>query len=121
MSPFVRRASAVAFVAALLLAGCQAPGPMTITRVVYSQDQAIEGFDDSEASTEDPEQTAALADLLAEHGLSGNIELGEDCPGGRSTEVHYTTASGTFHIDVAGCDSGEAGAAIEGLISSWRT
>ena len=97
----------------LLLAGCQDPDPMTITSAVYSQDQAIEGFDD-------PEQTAQLADLLHEHGLSGDIELGESCPGGRSTYVDYTTPEGSYHINVGGCDQGEAGEAIEELISSWR-
>ena len=104
----------------LLLAGCQDPDPMTITSAVYSQDQAIEGFDTSEATTDDPEQTAELAELLHEHGLSGDIELGESCPGGRSTYVDYTTPEGSYHINVGGCDQGEAGEAIEELISSWR-
>lgn len=104
----------------LLLAGCQDPDPMTITSAVYSHDQAIEGFDTSEATTDDPEQTAQLADLLHEHGLSGDIKLGESCPGGRSTYVDYTTPEGSYHINVGGCDQGEAGEAIEYLIASWR-
>src|SRR5690625_5101710 len=80
----------------LLLAGCQDPDPMTITSAVYSQDQAIEDFDNSEATTDDPEQTAQLAELLHEHGLSGDIELGEDRKSTRLNSSHVAISYAVF-------------------------
>lgn len=107
----------------LLLAGCQdgSDEPTVITEATYRQEQAIEGFDDSESTSTDTEQLADLAAILTENDLSGDADLGEQCDGGRSTYVDYTTDAGTtHHIYVAGCGRGEAGQAIDELVADWR-
>lgn len=123
----MRRAVGAVLVAigAIALTGCQAggdSGPVTITSAHWEQYQAIEGFDTEPGDVTDAAELARLAEIIEEHDLQGrDQELGEGCPGGRSSDLTYVTDAGDeYRIEVLGCDSGEAGEAIDDLVSGWR-
>lgn len=124
----MRRAVAVIFavVGAVGLAGCGSggdEGPVTIVSAHWEQHQAIPDFDSTPGETTDPAELDRLAEIIETHGLQGeDARFGEECDGGRSTELTYVTDTGDEHaIEIEGCDKGDAGAAIDDLVSEWRT
>ena len=116
----------VAVIGALALTACTGgggdDGPVTITSAHWEQHQAIEGFDSEPGDTTDAAELDRLAEIIESADLQGQDQtLGEDCPGGRSTQLSYVTDTSNEHsIDVGGCDRGEAGDAIDALVTEWR-
>lgn len=110
---------------AVLVAGCSgggADGPVEIVSATWSQSQAIEGFDSTPGETTDTADLDELEEIIETYDLQGDVRLGEQCDGGRTTDLSYLTEGGDeFHIRVEGCDEGDAGSAIDDLVSEWRT
>jgi hypothetical protein len=135
--PLARRLAVGALVAAsiVLLAGCTptpapdpepAPGPGIdeIVAVDFRQSQAIEDFDDSEYTQDDPAAIAEFQSLLVEHGIDPATWEGQDsgCAGNRVTEVTVryagTDLATQFGVDSCGDDPFEQDA--DDLFTGWR-
>ena len=113
--------AATAAVLALCVTGCQSEPaePTVITEATYWRYQAVEDFDTGEYTVTDPDQLAELAAILDSHGVSGDVQSGEMCPGGITTNIEYSTADGQAMLQVEGCERDEIGSEIAGLVTRW--
>lgn len=124
-------------VAVLVLAGCSvtptptpdpAPAPgKPIDSLVYSQYQAIEGFDDSEFTQHEPAEVTRFMALLDEYGVEPgvtDITPDEQCDGGLSTSVAITYSDGTTtDMIIESCgesDYSDFTREASDLFSEWR-
>lgn len=101
-----------------------APGPLVIDHALFSQTQAVEGFDDQTYLVDDPTALAQLEDLLLTYQVDGDYESadGTAAPGGRTTLLTAVTDSGeTITIQItAGGDMSPFDEAIHELVSEWH-
>ena len=113
---------------ALLLAGCATPAAdHEIESLLFHQYQAIENFDDSDYSQDDPKQIARFQALLDEFDVTpGETVTAEedDCAGGLSTtvEISYTTGD-PVEMFIAACGVpayNEFNSQAADLFTEWR-
>ena len=99
-----------------------------IVALVFSQSQAVEGFDDAERRQDDPAEVARFRELVDAAGLVwsdiGFGQLaGDPCPGSIVTTVHAEYAGTDLVVGpttIGGCDDDPTSAALTDLFSEWR-
>ena len=100
--------------AALLLTGCSAQpvAPNSdIASLTFHQYQAIENFDDSEYTQDDPTEVARFVSLLDEFGVVPGVTVTADqdeCAGGLSSTVRVDSSGGeSADMFIASCGKPE--------------
>lgn len=116
--------------AALLLTGCSAQpvAPNSdIASLTFHQYQAIENFDDSEYTQDDPTEVARFVSLLDEFGVVPGVTVTADqdeCAGGLSSTVRVDYSGGeSADMFIASCgkpDYDRFNQQANELFTEWR-
>lgn len=118
----------VAATGVLALSACATPAEdREIESLLFHQYQAIEDFDDSDYSQDDPAQIARFQELLDEYDVTPGVTVTtveDNCAGGMSTtvEISYTTGD-PVEMFIAACGEpkyDEFNTQATALFTEWR-